>query len=129
MIVSADPAYIETLVTADGTTTYPALIDPAERWNGFVIPYFTLGTVRRIAEVHAALAVRDGYDFAPTIHVHEGGVNAEGDPRALVLKIEWTWFDQDGPDSGNVLKPTEDGYYCVGAYEWAWAVVEGHPGS
>lgn len=38
-----------TRVTFGGTEAYPAVVDPANRWNGFVSPFFTLDAVRLLS--------------------------------------------------------------------------------
>ncbi|KUN32514.1 hypothetical protein AQJ11_03025 [Streptomyces corchorusii] len=102
---------IETRVCIDDTLgPYDARLDPGRRWNGFLMPRFTLDTVRRLSVRTLELADEYGYDSVETVHVidgysdspssvHfiEGGTDREGNPRGAVAHIRWPFLDED-PD-------------------------------
>ncbi|MGY3341136.1 hypothetical protein ACVW0K_007329 [Streptomyces filamentosus] len=116
---------IRTRVTVSGTTDYDAVVDPANRWNGWVSPYFTLDTVRRLSAEMLGLADAHGYDCADTVHVIDGGTDDDGEPRAIVLHIRWVYLADEGAQSvTSVVEPrTEDGLYCIGGWEWTWSIT------
>ncbi|WP_331732030.1 hypothetical protein OG592_41035 (plasmid) [Streptomyces avidinii] len=115
---------VRTRVTIDGTPDYPAVVDPANRWNGFVSPFFTLDTVRELAAETLDVATKQGYDCADTIHVIDGGTDSGGAPRAVVLHIRWMYLEDEGPAQvTSIISPREeDGLYGIGGWEWTWSI-------
>ncbi|MFJ3817828.1 hypothetical protein [Streptomyces sp. NPDC090056] len=115
---------VRTRVTIDGTPDYPAVLDPANRWNGFVSPFFTLDTVRQLAAETLDIATKYGYDCADTIHVIDGGTDSNGAPRAVVLHIRWMYLEDEGPAQvTSIINPREeDGLYGIGGWEWTWSI-------
>ncbi|MFE5795802.1 hypothetical protein ACFQ8C_24955 [Streptomyces sp. NPDC056503] len=121
---SIPPGSVRTRVTITGTENYEAVVDPSDRWNGFVSPYFTLDTVRQLSADTLAMAEAGGYDYADTVHVIDGGSEADGTPRAIVLHISWTFLADEGPAQvASIISPREeDGLYCIGGWEWTWSI-------
>lgn len=78
--------------------------DPAERWNGWACPRFTLDAVRELAAWLAAQDPDDGYDT----------VSVDGD------RVTVTTYDGETYD----VRPHDDGLYGVGAYAWVWSEVD-----
>ncbi|MDH6189153.1 hypothetical protein M2168_002185 [Streptomyces sp. CZ24] len=111
---------IEVLVSCNDTHRYPALIDPDERRDGFVKPWFDLETVRRIAadtKVHAAKYGRDSVD---TVHVLVRD-DDEGVSHVDVLAICWmNLHDLDVADAVEIVKPNAEGRYAIGGFDWCW---------
>lgn len=93
-----------TTITLDGQLTATAARIDKERWNGFVMPYFTRETVDQIMSDLAALYDADD-DDAPS-HKWEGDV------------LHLT----EGEDTG-MIPPTNDGLYPLGAGAWVWSLV------
>ncbi|MFD9047767.1 hypothetical protein [Streptomyces zaomyceticus] len=121
---SPQPGSVLTRVTIDGTPDYEAVVDPTNRWNGFVSPYFTLDTVRQLAAETVEWADESDYDCSDTIHVIDGGTDIDGAPRVVVLHIHWTYFQDEGPEQvTSIISPREDGLYCIGGWEWTWSIT------
>ncbi|MGW6562604.1 hypothetical protein [Streptomyces hydrogenans] len=116
---------VRTRVTIDGSTNYDAVVDPSNRWNGWVSPYFTLDTVRELSGETIDMAAAYGYDCVDTVHVIDGGTNNDGEPRAVVLHISWAYLANEGPqEATSVVEPREeDGRYCIGGWEWTWSIT------
>ncbi|MEW1700628.1 MULTISPECIES: hypothetical protein [unclassified Streptomyces] len=115
---------VPTRVRIDGIPAYPAVVDPADRWNGFVSPFFTLDTVRLLSAETLKGAVKYGYDCSDTIHVIDGGTDGNGAPRAVVLHIRWMYLEDEGPAQvTSIINPRkEDGLYGIGGWEWTWSI-------
>ncbi|WP_127356496.1 hypothetical protein [Actinacidiphila soli] len=111
---------IETRVCIDDTLgPYDAKLDPANRWNGWLSPRFTLDTVRKLAARTQEMADEYGNDCVDTIHVIDGGTDSEHEPRVVVLHIRWQWFDEGGKSATSIIQPAE-GLYAIGGWEWTW---------
>lgn len=114
-------AMIDTWVCVDDENIYPARVDLAHRWNGFLSPGFTLDAVRQLAAHTEQLVEEYGYDN-DQIKVIDGA------PEPVVLHIRWQYLIEDGSDSAvNVVKPDADGLYWIGGWEWCWYQVQDGP--
>ncbi|WP_331756618.1 hypothetical protein [Streptomyces sp. NBC_01568] len=121
----ADPALIPTHVQISTDRIYPAYVDPSRRWNGWVVPRFSLGTVRQLAIDTASDADEWGHDSVPTVHVIDGGTDRDGRPRVVVLTVDWSYHGQEDPkEITHVLTPCADGLYSVGGCEWTWSIAD-----
>lgn len=114
-------AVIDTYVCVDDVHLYPALVDPTDRWNGWVNPGFTIDAARQLAAHTEEMAEKYGRDCTDQIHVIEGG------PVPVVLHIRWMYLADEPATAANVIKPDEDGLYWIGGYEWTWYIVEEGP--
>lgn len=106
----SDRRMIETRVCIDDMLgPYDCKLDPTNRWNGWLSPYFTLDTARQLAARTIEMADEYGYDCTDTVHVidgsadsadsvHviEGGTNSEHEPRAVVVRIRWRELAEGG---------------------------------
>ncbi|WTW95420.1 hypothetical protein OG216_19455 [Streptomycetaceae bacterium NBC_01309] len=115
---------INVLVTRNGTDHYPAVIDPGRIVDGFVLPYFNLETVRRIADDTQAEAARVGHgSTAGTAHVTVGQV--DGEEQAIVQTICWIFLAGGRHDAAvEVVRPNAEGLYAIGGFDWCWYVVD-----
>ncbi|MEU3708377.1 hypothetical protein AB0E82_39575 [Streptomyces anulatus] len=121
--LNAEPGFLRTVVTIDGTDSYEAVLHPERRWNGFVSPFFTLDEARKLASDTLTLADQYGYDCADTVHVIDGGAGSDGAPRAVVLHVRWMYLEDEGPtEVTTVITPTADGRYLIGGWEWTWSI-------
>ncbi|NGO66778.1 hypothetical protein [Streptomyces boncukensis] len=114
-------AVIDTYVCVDDEHIYPALVDPDNRWNGWVSPGFTIDAVRQLAAHTEEMAEEYGHDCTDQIKVIEGG------PVPVVLHIRWQYLDEEPASAANVVKPDDDGRYWIGGWEWTWYIVEEGP--
>ncbi|MFD6941066.1 hypothetical protein ACFWAP_33570 [Streptomyces goshikiensis] len=76
-------------------------LDPSNRWNGWLSPHFTLGTVRKLSAQTLREADECGHDSVDTIHVIDGredstetvhvieGGTYNGEPQAIAVRINW----------------------------------------
>ncbi|MFF2612351.1 hypothetical protein [Kitasatospora sp. NPDC058046] len=111
---------IWTRVTLDGPD-YRAKVDPTNRWNGWLSPYFTLDTVRELAKWFDQQAEEYGLDAVDTIHVIDGGTTEDGSPRVVVAKVSWMYIGDEGPEEcTEIIEPTSEGLYGIGGWEWCW---------
>jgi hypothetical protein len=115
---------IDTRVSCMDERSYPARVDPRNRWNGWVSPYFTLDTVRQLAADTQADAVKYGHDAVDTIHVIEGGPTSEGETRAIVVHVSWQYHDESPEGGAKIVPPSPDGRYCIGGWEWTWYMID-----
>ncbi|MFF7953673.1 hypothetical protein [Streptomyces griseorubiginosus] len=89
-------------------------LDPANRWNGWLSPHFTVDAARELSAQTLRLAEEDGYDCVDTIHVIEGRADSqdtvhiiEGGPsrhydeaeeaeenQAVAVRIPWRGLDR-----------------------------------
>nr|WTB35237.1 hypothetical protein OG781_42410 [Streptomyces sp. NBC_00830] len=112
---------IETRVCIDDMLgPYDAKLNPTNRWLGWLSPYFTLDTVRKIAARRQELADEYGHDVTDTIHVIEGGADRDGEARSVVLHIRWQYFKEGAESATTVIEPNDEGLYCIGGREWTW---------
>lgn len=114
---------VRTRVTLDGPETYEAVLDPTDRWHGWVSPRFSLDTARQLAADTASQAEQHGHDSVDTIHVIEGGTDRDGRPRAVVMHIRWLYHDEGPEASVTVIAPDEDGLYGIGGWDWTWSIA------
>ncbi|MFD7972980.1 hypothetical protein [Streptomyces clavifer] len=113
---------IDTFVCVDDEHIYPARLDRANRWNGWVSPGFTLDAVRELAAHTEEAAETYGHDCVDQITV------IDGEPEPVVLHIRWLYLREEGPASAvNVVKPDADGLYWIGGWEWTWYEVKDGP--
>ncbi|WP_371799021.1 hypothetical protein OG963_14390 [Streptomyces sp. NBC_01707] len=97
---------IETRVCIDDMLgPFDCKLNPNNRWNGWLSPYFTLDTARELSAQTLRIADEYGYDCADTVHVidgredsgdtvHiiEGGTNPyseEHEQVAIAVRIRW----------------------------------------
>ncbi|MFF4504867.1 hypothetical protein [Streptomyces sp. NPDC001401] len=110
---------IETRVCIDDTFgPYDAKLDPTNRWKGWLCPFFTLGTVRKLAARTQEMASEYGYDNRDTVHVIDGGT--DGESGAIVLLISWQHLDQDAESDASIIQPNDEGRYGIGGGQWTW---------
>jgi hypothetical protein len=115
---------IETRVCIDDTLgPYDAKLDPADRWNGALSPYFTLDTVRQLAARTQEMAEERGHDTVDTIHVVDGDARREGEPRTAVVSIRRCYVDEYSESDTEIIQPSSEGLYGVGSWEWTWQYV------
>lgn len=115
---------IETRVCIDDTLgPYDAKLDPADRWNGALSPYFTLDIVRQLAARTQEMAEEEGYDRVDTIHVVDGDARREGEPRTAVVSIRRCYVDEYSESDTEIIQPSDEGLYGVGSWEWTWQYV------
>ncbi|MFD3851667.1 hypothetical protein ACFWVB_38215 [Streptomyces microflavus] len=103
---------------------YDAYVHLGDQWNGFARPLFALDTVREIAAHTQILADEGGCNSVVTAHVIDGDPDSEGMPRAVVLTVNWQFWDQDGGASKvtTVAESTAEGLYPVGGSSWTWEI-------
>ncbi|MDX3069770.1 hypothetical protein PV518_47935, partial [Streptomyces sp. ND04-05B] len=116
-------AMVETLVCNNDRDRYPALVDPTDQRDGYVKPWFDLGTVRQIAADTQADAARYGHGSIDTVHVIDGTV---GNTRhAIVLVIAWMDLSGDHHEEATqVHQPSDDGRYAIGGHDWCWYALD-----
>ncbi|MFE2425005.1 hypothetical protein [Streptomyces hokutonensis] len=115
---------VEVVVSANETDRYPALVDPSDQASdGYVKPWFDLGTVRQIAANTQADAARYGHGSIDTVHVIDGTV--DGTRHAVVLLIAWMYLGGDSHEKATqVLQPNDDDRYAVGGHAWCWYALD-----
>jgi hypothetical protein len=103
---------------------YDAHVNLAADWNGFAQPLFTLSTVRQIASDTQAQADECGSDAVVTVHVIDGDPGPEGEPRAVVLTVNWQWWCQDkgAKKVTAIAEPTVDGLYGLPGSSLCWEI-------
>ncbi|GGZ73172.1 hypothetical protein ACFOOM_01000 [Streptomyces echinoruber] len=101
---------------------YDAHVELADDWNGHVRPLFSLTIVRQIAADTQAQAGEYGHDNVITAHVIDGDPGRDGEHRAVVLVVNWQWWDQDGGARKvtDIVEPTSYGLYAIGGDSWCW---------
>ncbi|MDX2849257.1 hypothetical protein PV342_12460 [Streptomyces sp. PA03-3a] len=102
----------------DSLGPFDAVLDPANRWNGFLKPYFTLDTARRVAAQTQQAADERGHDSVDCIYVLDGGTRA-GEPRAVVVHVSWQWHDEENTGA-SIIEPNAEGLYSIGGGAWGW---------
>ncbi|WP_245881646.1 hypothetical protein [Streptomyces milbemycinicus] len=144
----SDRRMIETRVCiGDVLGPYDCELDPSNRWNGLLNPYFNLDTVSQLAARTIEMADEDGYDRTDTIHVidgradsadsvHviEGGTNSEREPRAVVVRICWRELaecakaavssDRIGGEQPESIAPDGEGEPLAVVLHIRWQYVE-----
>jgi hypothetical protein len=114
--------YTDTTVGIDDY--YPALpakVLDGRRWNGWAIPFFTLDTVRVLAE----LLERDRQDDDDPYVVIDG-VDG-GMVRLVQPRARGDYADYEEMLEGETVKPVMiDGvaHYSVGGMDWCWHEVD-----
>jgi hypothetical protein len=90
----------------------PALVSEM-RWNGWVVPYFTLDTVRVIADTLALTDLGEG----EKVTIDDDGV--------WLMNSQWAG-EYDDPRGEPVYPTVIDGvtYYCVAGMDWCWHEVD-----
>jgi len=96
--------------TFNGYTFFAGWHDPANRWNGFAVPFFTLDTVRAIAGV--VNPWHDSGDSPERIDIDDIG-------RVWCVS---TYCDGDGESRDEVEPVCVDGIdvFPVGGWAWTW---------
>lgn len=98
---------------------YDAQLDPTHRWNGWLVPQFTLDTVRQIAARTQELADEYGHESFDTIHVIDGGTH-RGEPRVVVVHVRWQYHDDQPEHATEVVQPNAEDLHPIGGCEWTW---------
>ncbi|MFD3609035.1 hypothetical protein ACFWXA_13340 [Streptomyces atroolivaceus] len=101
-------------------------LDPTNRWNGWLSPYFALDAARKLSAQTLTMADEYGYDCTDTIHVidgrtdspdtvHviEGGTDSEHRPQGVTVRIRWSQLDQDADEAVSIT-PRIDGEPTAG---------------
>ncbi|MFD3455807.1 hypothetical protein ACFWVC_26965 [Streptomyces sp. NPDC058691] len=114
---AADPRIQTRVCIDDFLGPFDAKVDPTNRWNGFLSPFFTLDTARQLAARTQQLADESGHDSVDTIHVIDGGTRA-GEPRAVVVHVSWQWHEENTGVS--IIEPNSEGLYGIGGWSWCW---------
>jgi hypothetical protein len=90
--------------------------DPAQRWNGFAVPYLTaesVGVIQEVTSVQNATDTEDGYTITRDGHG--------------VWFLDNAYADE-ATDVRGELVPTVDvdglTYYGVGGWTWTWQVCD-----
>jgi hypothetical protein len=101
---------------------YDAHVNLAHDGNRFASPLFTLDTVREIATRTQELADECGSNDVITAHVIDGDPHNGGEPRAVVLTVNWQYWDEDGcaKKVTHIAEPTLDGLYAFPGSSWPW---------
>ena len=95
------------LVTIDDTRVYPAIYDPAVRWNGWLCPFFERDVVDKIiADLFA------DWQEAGDYHAFRW----EGEKLIETSK--------DGDESWDEEVLPVDGRYALGGWSWTWSAHE-----
>ena len=97
----------------------PCYADPADRWNGWACPWFTLDAVRAIAEKYNAAADPDDGEF---VQITDG---TDPNRPEIVLVSR----DDDG-ENREVLDAIDSEWgllWPVGAYGWTWLLRSDYP--
>lgn len=98
----------ESVTVDDGDTVYPALVLDDQRWNGFLIPFFSTNVARTMGEDFAKLE-QSGDEYAPrfqwlgmrlAVHQHGDSEPVAVDPQVVL--------------HGDMAR------YCIGGWEWCW---------
>ncbi|MFF4391465.1 hypothetical protein ACFY0G_32455 [Streptomyces sp. NPDC001552] len=119
---SEERPMIQVLVSCNSVDLYPAMVDPTDQVDGFVRPWFDLGTVQRIAEDTQANAERYGHGSYDTIHVLTGQVDRQ--THAVVASICWMYLGTEHHQTAaEILQPDAAGRYAVGGHGWGWHVL------
>lgn len=107
-------------------------LDPTNRWNGWLSPYFTLDAARKLSTQTLTMADEYGYDCtdtihvidgradsADTVHVIDGGTDSEHEPQGVTVRIRWSQLDQDADGAVSIsnridgeptaIEPAQDG--------------------
>lgn len=99
-------------------------LDPHNRWNGWMSPYFTLDAARALSAQTLRMADEYGYDCTDTIHVIEGRVDSrdtvhiidsdmtyETDPQwgdraplSMAVRINWRDLDAKGAEEATTIE-------------------------
>jgi hypothetical protein len=104
------PTLVPIIVTIDGAARFPAVHDPAVRWNGFICPYFTRPVVEQIAAWCRA--------------EREGTPDGESDLITFDGDIAVIEHPADPDYEPERIPPTTEGLYPIGAMAWVWTEIE-----
>lgn len=87
---------------------YRAEILVDERWNGFVIPRFSYGELRRMSREEEGLAGKHPWEEYSPVVAYAGRV------------FVWVAWEENGWEE---VKADDDGKFWLGAWEWTWMEV------
>ena len=107
-------------VTLDGGESFPALVDPAERWNGWLCPRFDRATAERIAADFAKQRAEFGAEMVPFVITFDGDTVVVADTQYADEIAAGFWGDPDEVYRPERINPDRDGLYDVGSYSWCW---------
>ncbi|MFF4391466.1 hypothetical protein ACFY0G_32460 [Streptomyces sp. NPDC001552] len=108
---------IETRVCIDDLFgPFDCQTNPGQRWNGWVCPRFTLGTVRELSAQTLRAADEYGYEAVPTVHVIDGRADSAetlhliegnvvaGERLGAAVRINWRDLSQGAADAVSTRK-------------------------
>ncbi|WP_327123683.1 hypothetical protein [Streptomyces sp. NBC_01727] len=125
--MSRDGNMIQTRVCIDDMLgPFDCKLNPANRWNGWLSPYFTLDTARELSAQTIREADEYGYDCVDTIHVIDGRADSQdtvhiieggtcrynsdderGDERvAIAVRIRWRNVGRDAVAATTITHAT-----------------------
>lgn len=83
------------------------------RWNGFLVPVLDPWSVVRVLT------------YLDTVAEHDGGWDWDWREDGALVLVDRRWRLED-PDhfQAEVLNPTQEGMYSLGAYGWVWEECE-----
>ncbi|MET7622733.1 hypothetical protein [Streptomyces sp. NPDC005408] len=114
---------ITAMVSVGDRRSYLALVDPTVKVNGWVLPRFTLDTVRQLADDTQADALRYGHDCTDTVHVIEGGTTDDGERQVIVVHVRWPYYEESPDGGADIVTPGDDGRYAIGGCQWTWQIT------
>ncbi|WP_371098427.1 hypothetical protein [Streptomyces sanglieri] len=112
---------IETRVCIDDDLgPFNCKLDPDNRWNGWLSPYFTLDTTRDLSTQTLRMADEYGYDCADTVHVIDGRADSpdtvhiierspsryNDGPTAVAVRIRWRGRDHGTAPAATITAAT-----------------------
>lgn len=98
------------IVSIDEWGPFRAKIVSDQRWNGWVVPYFTIEQVQILAAETARKNALWGETLLCPITIDERGIVTITDPQ---------WDDDEG--RAEIATPSADGLYSIGGFSWCWS--------
>lgn len=96
--------------TLDGEHTYKGLHNAVVKWNGWAVPYFDKETAIRILKENEI----EYFFLNETIIMPDENGAEPCSPTTIIMP------DGNGAEP---CSPTDQGLYCIGGWEWTWAVA------
>jgi hypothetical protein len=105
------PVGDEELVAVADSPAFPAYVDPTQRWNGWLVPYFRPEVAEVVVAWTVEQHVRD-QEACPDVFYWDHG-------RLVHLDAQYSGYDGHMPDWAD---PTDSrgGRICIGGYAWTW---------
>ncbi|MDX3345922.1 hypothetical protein PV387_03580 [Streptomyces sp. ME02-6987-2C] len=115
---------IASRVSLDGILgPFDCRLDPRNRWNGWMSPYFTLDVARQLSAQTIRDAEECGYECMDTIHVIDGRTDSrdtvhlidsdikrrtddedtDGQPLSIAVRINWRDLDRLGAEEATTI--------------------------